>query len=73
MALGNLGDLEEITSSENRKKPLELFQEAIASGQEYYNNQHVYPYTYLGGYLYRKQDYNGALQAWADAASVIKK
>ncbi|XP_061164450.1 menin-like [Saccostrea echinata] len=73
MALGNLGDLEEISPTENRQKPIELFHEAIASSQEFYNDQHVYPYTYLGGYLYRKQDYHGALQAWADAASVIKK
>lgn len=73
MVLGNFGDLEEIILFENRKKFIELFQEVIVSSQEYYNNQYVYFYTYLGGYLYRKQDYNGVLQVWVDVVFVIKK
>lgn len=73
MVLGNFGDLEEIILFENRKKFIELFQEVIVSGQEYYNNQYVYLYIYLGGYLYRKQDYNGVLQVWVDVVFVIKK
>ncbi|XP_046372748.2 menin-like [Haliotis rufescens] len=72
MALGNLGDLEEISTSPGRPPPLELFKEAITSCKKNYNNQHVYPYTYLGGFLYRKKLYKDAIQAWADASSVVK-
>lgn len=73
MALGNLGDLEEISPTPDRPHPLDLFNEAIQSTQEHYNNQHVYPYTYLGAYLYRKAFHKKALQAWADAADAIRK
>lgn len=73
MALGNLGDLEEISPTPGRPPPLDLFNEAIQSTKEYYSNQHVYPYTYLGGYYYRKTDYRGALQSWAEAANSVKK
>ncbi|XP_067132553.1 menin [Centruroides vittatus] len=73
MALGNLGDLEEISLTPGRPPPIELFREAILAAQSYYNNQHVYPYTYLGGYLYRNGRYKEALEAWANAADVIRK
>ncbi|XP_033734093.1 menin-like [Pecten maximus] len=72
MALGNLGDLEEISPTPDRPPPIDLFNEAIQSTQEHYNNQHVYPYTYLGGYLCRKGNYKRALQAWADAADAVR-
>lgn len=73
MALGNLGDLEEISPSPGRPPPIELFRESILAAQSFYNNMHVYPYTYLGGYLYRNGRYKGALEAWANAADVIRK
>ncbi|XP_054712604.1 LOW QUALITY PROTEIN: menin-like [Uloborus diversus] len=73
MALGNLGDLEEITPSPGRPPPIDLFQESILAAQSFYCNMHVYPYTYLGGYLYRNGRYKGALEAWANAADVIRK
>ncbi|GFS93456.1 menin [Nephila pilipes] len=73
MALGNLGDLEEICPSPGRPPPIELFRESIMAAQSYYCNMHVYPYTYLGGYLYRNGRYKGALEAWANAADVIRK
>ncbi|UYV64350.1 MEN1 [Cordylochernes scorpioides] len=72
MALGNLGDLEEISPSEGRPQPLNLFREAILATRSYYSNQHVYPYTYLGGFFFRNKRYKEALEAWANAAGVIR-
>ena len=73
MALGNLGDCEEICETPGRPPPINLFNEAIESAKTNYDNYHVYPYTYLGGHYYRKGEYKEAIQAWADASSVIKK
>lgn len=73
MALGNLGDCEEICETPGRPPPITLFHEAIESAKTNYDNHHVYPYTYLGGHYYRKGEYREAIQAWADASSVIKK
>lgn len=73
MALGNLGDLEEISPTPGRPPPLTIFQEAISSDVKNYNNHHVYPYTYMGGYLYRKKRYKEAIQCWAEASAVISK
>lgn len=73
MALGNLGDLEEISPSPGRPPPIKIFQEAINTCKSQYNNQHVYPYTYLGAYLYRKARYPDAMRAWAEATAVLKK
>ena len=73
MAIGNLGDLEEIVSTPGRPPPASLFQEAIESSKRHYQNMHVYPYTYFGGYLYRKGLYKDALRCWADAGTVISR
>lgn len=75
MALGNLADLEDICMpfSVHRKTPLELFREAIESAQKNYNDCHIYPYTYLGGYHFRVGQYKKALKLWSDAAQTIKK
>ncbi|XP_013401358.1 menin [Lingula anatina] len=73
MALGNLGDLEEIQPTSGRPTPIELFKEAIDTARTYYDNHHVYPYTYMAAYMYRKKHYKEALKYWADAASVIKR
>lgn len=72
MAIGNLGDLEEISSKEGRVPCKILFEEAIASARTYYNNQHVYPYTYQGGYFYRNKMYKEAFESWANASDVIR-
>lgn len=72
MAVGNLGDLEEISPLPDHPPPIKFFQEAIDVAIKHYNNQHVYPYTYLGGFLYRKKRYKEAIHSWAEAASVIK-
>ncbi|GFO48302.1 menin-like [Plakobranchus ocellatus] len=73
MALGNLGDLEEISPTPGRPPPLQIFQEAISVAIKHYNNHHVYPYTYMGGYLYRKRRYKEAIKCWAEASNVIRK
>ena len=72
MAIGNLGDLVEISPNPEYPSSVELFQEAIEVARTHYNNQHVYPYTYLGGYMYRHKRFPQAIHAWAQAASVIK-
>ncbi|KAL4237425.1 Menin [Mactra antiquata] len=72
MALGNLADLEEICETPGRPPPLNLLTEGVQSAEQYYKNQHIYPYTYLGGHLYRIGDYRKALKAWACASDVIK-
>ncbi|KAL3267591.1 hypothetical protein HHI36_011709 [Cryptolaemus montrouzieri] len=72
MALGNLGDLEEIAPKDGRVQCISLFNEAIQSARSYYNNQHVYPYTYQGGYFYRHKMYKEAFESWANASDVIR-
>lgn len=49
-----------------------LFEEAIQSARNHYNNQHVYPYTYQGGYFYRNKMYKEAFESWANASDVIR-
>ena len=73
MALGNLGDLEEIAPTLHRPAPVRLFHKAIQSTRQFYNNQHVYPYTYLGGYYYRKGMFKEAIRYWAGAAQAISR
>ncbi|KAI8484751.1 Menin [Branchiostoma belcheri] len=72
MALGNLADLEEIDPTPDKPPPIQLFHEGIHAGKVYYNNQHVYPYTYLGGHYYRRGQFKDALHCWAQAANVIR-
>ena len=73
MSIGNIGDLEEIKATPHRVAPLKLFHKAIESSKKYYNNMHVYPYTYLGGYFYRCQQFKEALKAWTEASQVVSK
>lgn len=73
MAIGNLGDLEEIAPKDGRTSCSILFEEAISSARKYYNNQHVYPYTYQGGYFYRNKMYKEAFESWANASDVIRR
>lgn len=72
MALGNLGDLEELSPKKGRVPCQVLFEEAIKSARMFYNNQHVYPYTYQGGYFYRHKMYQEAFESWANASDVIR-
>lgn len=50
---------------------LALYRQAVRVNQRHYANQHVYPYTCLGGGLYRRGNHREALRYWADAACVI--
>ncbi|CAG9854219.1 unnamed protein product [Phyllotreta striolata] len=72
MAIGNLGDLEEISATEGKVPCKVLFEEAVFSARNYYSNQHVYPYTYQGGYFYRNKMYEEAFESWANASNVIR-
>lgn len=72
MALGNLGDLEEMSRSPGQPPPLTLFQEGIDADKRYYDNQHVYPYTYMGAFLFRNGQYKKALNFWSNASAVMK-
>ncbi|XP_033628737.1 menin-like [Asterias rubens] len=73
MALGNLGDLESIDPTPSKLTTIELFEEAITAAQNDYDNHHVYPYTYLGGHLYRNFEYKMAMEQWAEASGVISR
>jgi menin len=73
LALGNLGDLEDVSPSRRDKCPLELFTQAVTSARNFYSNTHVNPYTYLGSYHYRKNNYRDALYNWAQAATAISQ
>ncbi|KAK3914605.1 Menin [Frankliniella fusca] len=73
MALGNLGDLEEINPTSGRPHCSDLFAQAVDASRKYYNNQHVYPYTYQGGYYFRQKMYKEALESWANAADVLRE
>lgn len=73
MALGNLADQEEISPSPGRPPCKQIFEEAISVAKEVYNDQHIYPYTYLGGYYHRKKLYLDAIKCWIKAAHVAGK
>ncbi|XP_022652874.1 menin-like [Varroa jacobsoni] len=73
MALGILGELESMQDSpEAEHTALELFQEAVEIGRTVYANHHVYPYTYLGSFMFRCQRFADALHCYASAAQVIR-
>lgn len=73
MLTGNLGDLEEISPTPDRQLCSVLFEEAILSAKTFYQNQHVYPYTYQAGFFYRHNMYKEAFESWANAADVIRQ
>lgn len=72
MGLGCLGELEEVSATKGRPTAVDLYTTAVASARRNYKNHHVYPYTYEGGYYYRKEKYKEALAAWANAGDVIR-
>ncbi|XP_055639128.1 menin [Toxorhynchites rutilus septentrionalis] len=72
MALGCLGELEEVSPTNGRQNCEELYNESVHSAQTYYKNHHVYPYTYQGGYYYRRNLYREAFASWADSSDVIR-
>ncbi|XP_014091001.3 menin [Bactrocera oleae] len=72
MALGTLGELEEISPSPKRISCEQLYKEAIQSSRKFYRNHHVYPYTYQGNFYNRLLKYREAFASWANAADVIR-
>uniref|UniRef100_A0A1B0ABC3 Menin n=1 Tax=Glossina pallidipes TaxID=7398 RepID=A0A1B0ABC3_GLOPL len=72
MALGTLGELEEVNPTIKRVSCEHLYREAIESARLHYQNHHVYPYTYQGNYYNRLNKYREAFGAWANAADVIR-
>ena len=70
--LGNLADLEEISPSLGRPHCTQLYEEAISVNKNIFDNHHVYPYTYQGGYFYRAKKFKEAIDSWSNAADVIK-
>ncbi|CAB0008137.1 unnamed protein product [Nesidiocoris tenuis] len=72
LALGNLAELEEIRAM-GRVSCESLLKQGVLSAKRYYNNMHVYPYTYQAGYYYRIARYKEAITAWANATDVIKQ
>ncbi|XP_069824308.1 menin [Dendropsophus ebraccatus] len=73
MALGNLADLEDLSLTPGRPKPLELYHKAIQSSRVHYENQHMYPHIYLAAYHCRNKNVPEALKAWAETATVIQE
>ncbi|CAK1540495.1 unnamed protein product [Leptosia nina] len=49
-----------------------LYLQAIRSSRNYYEDRHVYPYTFQGGYYHRHKQYKEAFHAWACAGDVIR-
>lgn len=68
---------EEITSSHPNRSPrpdsAALYAQAIRSSRTHYEDRHVYPYTFQGGYYHRHKMYKEAFQAWACAGDVIRQ
>lgn len=72
MSLGCLGELEEVVATNNRPTCEEIYKLAVDAAYTHYKNHHMYPYTYQGGYYYRKQMYKEAFESWANAGDVIR-
>lgn len=50
-----------------------LYAQAIRSSRTHYEDRHVYPYTFQGGYYHRHKMYKEAFNAWASAGDVIRQ
>lgn len=50
-----------------------LYAQSIRSSRTYYEDRHVYPYTFQGGYYHRHKMYKEAFHAWASAGDVIRQ
>ncbi|XP_026501772.1 menin [Vanessa tameamea] len=61
-----------IKSSNLRPDSASLYIQSIRSSRTHYEDRHVYPYTFQGGYYHRHKMYKEAFQAWACAGDVIR-
>lgn len=50
-----------------------LYAQAIRSSRIHYEDRHVYPYTFQGGFYHRHKMYKEAFHAWACAGDVIRQ
>lgn len=50
-----------------------LYTQAIRASRTHYEDKHVYPYTFQGGYYHRQKMYKEAFNAWASAGDVIRQ
>lgn len=50
-----------------------LYNQAILSARTNYEDRHVYPYTFQGGYYNRHKMFKEAFHAWASAGDVIRQ
>jgi len=73
LALVTLADLEEVSPTESRPPALNIYNQSIDCSRHHYDGSHIYPYTYLGNYYYRRANYKEALRNWAEAARVISR
>jgi len=72
-ALATLADLEEVSPTESRPPALDIYTQSVNSSRLHYDDTHIYPYTFLGNYYYRRANYKEALRNWAEAARVISR
>ena len=54
--------MEEIERSDETISIETLYEDAIEIVNQHYGGCHVYPFTYYGGYLFRKQRYHQAIK-----------
>lgn len=64
---------DEMPSSSPRPDSASLYVQAIRSAKTHYEDRHVYPYTFQGGYFHRQKMYKEAFHAWACAGDVIRQ
>lgn len=50
-----------------------LYTQAIRAARAHYEDRHVYPYTFQGGYYHRHKMFKEAFNAWASAGDVIRQ
>lgn len=60
------------TFGTSRPDSAALYTQAIRSSRTHYDDRHVYPYTFQGGYYHRYKMYKEAFHAWACAGDVIR-
>lgn len=73
MSLGTLGELEDISQTPNAPlSPYQLFILGVEISRREYNDAHVYPYSYLASFLYKRFRYKEALETWTDSSAVLK-
>ncbi|XP_026752082.2 menin [Galleria mellonella] len=70
----SVSDVSRTNSNNGTPRPdsAALYAQAIRSSRVHYEDRHVYPYTFQGGYYHRHKMYKEAFHAWACAGDVIR-